>query len=78
MIDCRGFQTEEQAKQFAHLAKFLQGMRNQGIISHGLGNFAHPANQIRIPSENKPTLAKLIHTPKPISHTVRNPKGYAK
>ncbi|RVW81545.1 Retrovirus-related Pol polyprotein from transposon 17.6 [Vitis vinifera] len=29
------FQTEEQAKQFAHLAKFSQGMRNQGIISHG-------------------------------------------
>ncbi|RVW30832.1 hypothetical protein CK203_106530 [Vitis vinifera] len=29
------FQTKEQAKQFAHLAKFSQGMRNQGIISHG-------------------------------------------
>ena len=88
----RGFQTEEQAKQFTHLAKFSQGMRNQGIISHGVQNFAHLTNQICTPSENKPTPAKSIctpceifidhakklHTPKPISHIVGNPKGYEK
>ena len=57
-----GFQTEEQAKQFAHLSKFSQGMRNQGIISHGVRIFAHPTNQIRTPNENKPTPTKYSHT----------------
>ena len=76
-----GFQIEEQEKQFAHSAKFSQGMRNQGIILHGVRNFAHPANQIRKPNKNKLNLAKFSQTMRKISHTQINfthctkPKG---
>ena len=62
-----GFQTKEQEKQFTHFAKFLQGMRNQGINSHGVWSFAHPAKFSQ-------TIQKISHTQTNFAHYAK-PKG---
>ena len=63
MINCRGTSNRGKPRNLAYLAKFSQGMRNQGIISHEMQNFAHPENQVRTLCENKPTPAKSLLTP---------------